>query len=203
MLNIALGGIVFGGVGAGLYGILVFALIAVFIAGLMVGRTPEYLGKKIGPKDMKLAMFAILALEASILLLSALAVGTPAGLAARLSAGPHGLSEILYAVTSGVGNNGSAFAGLDAAAPLFTTLVGVGMLLGRYLFMVPMLGIAGSMASKKQTPPSAGTFPTNTPLFAGLLVGVVVIIGALTFFPVYALGPILEHFIMAGAKVLF
>jgi len=201
MLNIALGEVVFGGVGAGLYGMLIFAILAVFIAGLMVGRTPEFLGKKIGPKEMKLAMFAVLALEAGILVLSAIAVVTPAGLAARLSAGPHGLSEILYAYTSGVGNNGSAFAGLGAGSLFYTTTVGIAMLVGRYLFIVPVLAIAGSMGLKKQVPPSAGTFPTDTPLFTGLLVGVVVIVGALTFFPAYALGPILEQLLMTARKL--
>ena len=196
MLNIALGEVVFGGVGSGLYGMLIFALLAVFIAGLMVGRTPEYLGKKIGPKEMKLAMFAVLALEAGILVFAAIGASTPAGLAGRLSAGPHGLSEILYAFTSGVGNNGSAFGGLNAASVFYTTTVGIAMLAGRYLFIVPVLAIAGSMAPKKQVPPSAGTFPTDTGLFIGLMVGVVLIVGALTFFPAYALGPVLEHFLM-------
>jgi K+-transporting ATPase ATPase A chain len=175
----------------------------VFIAGLMVGRTPEYLGKKIGPKEMKLAMFAVLALEAGILVLASIGVATPAGLAGRLTAGPHGLSEILYAFTSGVGNNGSAFAGLDAASPFYTIGVGIAMLMGRYLFLVPVLAIAGSMAGKKASPPSAGTFPTGTPLFAVLLVGVIVIVGALTFFPAYALGPVLEHFVMSAGAALF
>jgi K+-transporting ATPase ATPase A chain len=201
MLNIALGEVVFGGVGAGLYGMLIFAILAVFIAGLMVGRTPEFLGKKIGPKEMKLAMFAVLALEAGILVFSAIGVTAPAGLAGRLSAGPHGLSEILYAFTSGVGNNGSAFAGLNAASLFYTTTVGIGMLIGRYLFIIPVLAIAGSMGAKKQVPPSAGTFPTDTPLFTGLLVGVVVIVGALTFFPAYALGPILEQLLMHAGKL--
>ena len=202
LLNISLGEVVFGGVGAGLYGMLIFAVLAVFIAGLMVGRTPEYLGKKIGPKEMKLAMFAVLALEAGILVFAAIAVVTPAGLAGRLSAGPHGLSEILYAFASGVGNNGSAFAGLNAGSLFYTTTVGLAMLIGRYLFIVPVLAIAGSMGLKKQVPPSAGTFPTDTPLFVGLLVGVVLIVGALTFFPVFALGPILEHLLMHSG-VLF
>jgi K+-transporting ATPase ATPase A chain len=202
MLNIALGEIVFGGVGSGLYGILTFALVAVFIAGLMVGRTPEYLGKKIGPKEIKMAMLAILALEAGILVMSALGASTTAGLAARLTQGPHGLTEILYAFTSGVGNNGSAFAGLGAASPFYTVSVGIAMLAGRYLFIVPVLAIAGSLAAKKQAPPSAGTFPTGGPMFAGLLVGVIAIVGALTFFPVYALGPILEQFLMHSG-VLF
>jgi K+-transporting ATPase ATPase A chain len=202
MLNIALGEIVFGGAGSGLYGILVFALVAVFIAGLMVGRTPEYLGKRIGPKEIKMAMLAILALEAGILVMSAVGASTTAGLAARMTQGPHGLTEILYAFTSGVGNNGSAFAGLNAATPFLTVTVGIAMLAGRYLFIVPVLAIAGFLAAKKQTPPSAGTFPTNGPMFAGLLVGVIAIVGALTFFPVYALGPVLEQFLM-HAGVLF
>ncbi len=201
MLNIALGEVIFGGVGAGLYGMLIFAILAVFIAGLMVGRTPEFLGKKIGPKEMKLAMFAVLALEAGVLVLSAIAVSAPAGLAGRLSAGPHGLSEILYAYTSGIGNNGSAFAGLAAGSLFYTTTVGIAMLVGRYLFIVPVLAIAGSMGLKKQVPPSAGTFPTDTPLFTGLLIGVVVIVGALTFFPVYALGPILEQLLMKAGQL--
>ena len=201
MLNMALGEVVFGGVGSGLYGMLVFAILGVFIAGLMVGRTPEYLGKKIGPKEMKLAMFAVLALEAGILLFSALAVVTRAGLAGRLTMGPHGLSEIMYAFTSGVGNNGSAFAGLGAASLFYTTTVGIAMLVGRYLFIVPVLAIAGSMGLKKRVPPSAGTFPTDTPLFTGLLVGVVVIVGALTFFPAYALGPILEQLLMHAGRL--
>jgi K+-transporting ATPase ATPase A chain len=201
MLNIALGEVVFGGVGSGLYGMLVFAILGVFIAGLMVGRTPEYLGKKIGPKEMKLAMFAVLALEAGILLFSGLAVVTPAGLAGRLTMGPHGLSEIMYAFTSGVGNNGSAFAGLSAGSLFYATTVGIAMLVGRYLFIIPVLAIAGSMGAKKQVPPSAGTFPTDTPLFTGLLVGVVVIVGALTFFPAYALGPILEQLLMHAGRL--
>jgi K+-transporting ATPase ATPase A chain len=201
MLNIALGEVVFGGVGSGLYGMLVFAILAVFIAGLMVGRTPEYLGKKIGPKEMKLAMFAVLALEASILIGSAIGVRAPEGLAARLSLGPHGLTEIMYAFTSGVGNNGSAFAGLNAATPFYATAVGIAMLVGRYLFIIPVLAIAGSMGLKKQVPPSAGTFPTDSPLFVGLLVGVVLIVGALTFFPAYALGPVLEHFLMQAGTL--
>ncbi len=201
MLNIALGEVVFGGAGSGLYGMLVFAVLAVFIACLMVGRTPEYLGKKIGPKEMKLAMFAVLAVAASILVGSAIGVVTPAGLAARLSAGPHGLTEILYAFTSGVGNNGSAFAGLNAATRFYAVAIGVCMMLGRYLFIIPVLAIAGSMAAKKRVPPSAGTFPTDSPLFVGLLVGVVLIVGALTFFPAFALGPVLEHFLMHAGQL--
>jgi K+-transporting ATPase ATPase A chain len=199
--NIALGEVVFGGVGAGLYSMLIFAILAVFIAGLMVGRTPEYIGKKIGPKEIKLSMFAVLAMNVGILVFTAIAVVAPAGLAARLSTGPHGLTEILYAFTSAVGNNGSAFAGLTASSLFYTTAIGIDMLIGRYLFIVPVLAIAGSLAAKKQVPASAGTFPTDTPLFSGLLVGVCVIIGALTFFPVYALGPILEQLLMHAGKL--
>ncbi len=201
MLNIALGEIVFGGVGSGLYGMLVFAIIAVFIAGLMVGRTPEYLGKKIGPTDMKLAMLAVLVLEAGILVVAGIAAVLPMALASIANPGPHGLSEILYAATSAVGNNGSAFAGLNAAAPFYTVALGVTMLVGRYLFIIPVLGIAGSMAVKKVAPASSGTFPTDGPLFVGLLVGVIVIVGALTFFPVYALGPVLEQLLMHAGRL--
>jgi K+-transporting ATPase ATPase A chain len=196
MLNIALGEIVFGGVGSGLYGMLIFAILAVFIAGLMVGRTPEYLGKKIGPTDMKLAMLSVLALEAGILVIAGISVVYPPAASAALNAGPHGLSEILYAATSAVGNNGSAFAGLNASGPFYTTVLTIGMFVGRFFFIIPVLGIAGSMAQKKIAPPSSGTFPTNGGLFVGLLVGVIVIVGALTFFPVYALGPILEQLLM-------
>jgi K+-transporting ATPase ATPase A chain len=201
MLNIALGEIVFGGVGSGLYGMLIFAILAVFIAGLMVGRTPEYLGKKIGPTDMKLAMLAVLALEAGILLIAGVAVVTPAAAQAVMNAGPHGLSEILYAATSAVGNNGSAFAGLNAALPFWTITLSIAMFVGRYFFIIPVLGIAGSMAQKKQAPPSSGTFPTTGALFVGLLVGVIIIVGALTFFPVYALGPVLEQLLMNAGKL--
>jgi K+-transporting ATPase ATPase A chain len=201
MLNIALGEIVFGGVGSGLYGMLVFALITVFIAGLMVGRTPEYLGKKIGPTDMKLAMLAILALESGILVVAGVGAVYGPARSAILNAGPHGLSEMLYAATSAVGNNGSAFAGLNAAAPYWAAALSFTMLVGRYFFIVPVLGIAGSMARKKVAPPSSGTFPTDSPLFVGLLVGVIVIVGALTFFPVFALGPILEQLLMHAGRL--
>lgn len=201
MLNIALGEIIFGGVGSGLYGMLIFAIIAVFIAGLMVGRTPEYLGKKIGPSDMKLVMLAVLALEAGILVTAGIAAVTPSAVATTLNHGPHGLSEMLYAATSAVGNNGSAFGGLTVNGPFWTVVLGIGMLIGRYLFIVPVLGVAGSMASKKVAPLSSGTFPTTGALFVGLLVGVIVIVGALTFFPVYALGPVLEHFAMHAGQL--
>jgi potassium-transporting ATPase potassium-binding subunit len=201
MLNIALGEIVFGGVGSGLYGMLVFAIVTVFIAGLMVGRTPEYLGKKIGPTDMKLAMLALLALEAGILIVAGVAAVYGPARTAILNSGPHGLTEMLYAATSAVGNNGSAFAGLNAAAPYWAAALSFTMLVGRYFFIVPVLGIAGSMARKKVAPPSSGTFPTDGPLFVGLLVGVIVIVGALTFFPVFALGPVLEQLLMHTGRL--
>lgn len=201
MLNIALGEVIFGGVGAGLYGILVFAILSVFIAGLMVGRTPEYLGKKIGPKEMKMAMLAVLALEAGILVMAGAFAVTPAVLASRLNLGPHGLTELLYAATSAVGNNGSAFAGLAANTPILNVALGMGMLVGRFLFIVPVMAIAGSMAEKKTAPPSPGTFPTDGALFAGLLVAVIVIVGALTFFPAYALGPVLEQYLMTAGRL--
>lgn len=201
MLNIALGELVFGGVGSGMLGILIFAILAVFIAGLMVGRTPEYLGKKIEPKEMKMAMLAVLVVAASILCFSALALATKPGLAGRLNAGPHGLSEILYAFTSASGNNGSAFAGLNANTPFYNLLLGLAMLVGRFLFIIPAMAIAGSMATKRVVPESSGTFPTTGGLFVGLLVGVILIVGALTFFPAYALGPIVEHFLMHAGKL--
>jgi K+-transporting ATPase ATPase A chain len=201
MLNIALGEIIFGGVGSGIYGMLIFAIIAVFIAGLMVGRTPEYLGKKIGPTDMKLAMLAVLALEAGILVISGVAAVLPAATSSVLNAGPHGLSEMLYAATSFVGNNGSAFAGLSGNTLFWNIAGGIGMLVGRFLFIVPVLGIAGSMSCKKVAPPSSGTFPTTGGLFVGLLIGVIVIVGALTFFPAYALGPVLEQFLMHAGRL--
>lgn len=201
MLNMALGEIIFGGVGSGLLGMLVFAILAVFIAGLMVGRTPEYLGKKIEGKEMKMAMLAILVSAASILGFSAIASVTHSGLAGRLNMGPHGLTEMLYAATSATGNNGSAFAGLNANAPFYDTALGLAMLTGRFLFIVPIMAIAGSLVKKKRVPESSGTFPTTGGLFVGLLVGVILIVGALTFFPVYALGPIVEHLLMQAGKL--
>lgn len=201
MLNIALGELIFGGAGAGLLGMLIFAILAVFIAGLMVGRTPEYLGKKIEAKEMKMSMLAILVLAAGILGISAVASVTPSALAARLNAGPHGLSEVLYAATSAVGNNGSAFAGLNANTPFYNTVLGVGMLTGRFLYLIPVMAIAGSLAKKRTIPASSGTFPTTGGLFVGLLVGVIIIVGALTFFPAYALGPIVEHLMMQAGRV--
>ncbi|MBY0317460.1 MAG: potassium-transporting ATPase subunit KdpA [Reyranella sp.] len=199
LFNIQLGEIIVGGVGAGLYGMLLFAIISVFIAGLMVGRTPEYLGKKIEAKEVKMALLAILILPFSILGFSAIATVVDAGLAGPANQGPHGFSEILYAYTSGTGNNGSAFAGISANTLFYNTTIGLAMFIGRFLMIVPMVAIAGSLAAKKIVPASAGTFPTNGPLFVGLVVGVILIVGGLTFFPALALGPIVEHFaMMAG-----
>jgi len=201
MLNIQLGEVIFGGVGSGLYGMLLFAIVAVFVAGLMVGRTPEYLGKKIESKEVKMAMLAILILPLSILGFTALAVVLPVGLAGTANAGPHGFSEILYAYTSGTGNNGSAFAGLSANTPFYNTTIGFAMLIGRWLMIVPMMAVAGSLAAKKIVPPSAGTFPTTGGLWVGLLVGVILIVGGLTYFPALALGPLVEHFSMNAGQL--
>lgn len=196
LLNIMLGEVVFGGVGAGLYGVLVMVVLTVFISGLMVGRTPEYLGKKIEAKEVKLAMLYALIFALSILTFTACATVVDAGLLSRNNAGPHGLSEILYCFTSGTGNNGSAFAGLNANTVFYNMTNGLSMLIGRWLMIIPMMAIAGSLAAKKAAPPSAGTFPVHTPLFVVLLIGVIVIVGALTFFPVLSLGPIVEHLLM-------
>ena len=196
MVNMMLGEIIFGGVGSGLYGMLLFAIVAVFVAGLMVGRTPEYIGKKLESKEVKMAMLAILILPLSILGFAALASVTKAGLAGIENSGPHGFSEILYAFTSATGNNGSAFAGLTANTPFYNTSLGFAMLVGRFLFIVPMMAVAGSLAGKKIVPTSAGTFPTHGGLFVGLLIGVILIVGGLTFFPALALGPIVEHLAM-------
>jgi K+-transporting ATPase ATPase A chain len=195
LVNIQLGEVIFGGVGAGLYGMLVFVTLTVFIAGLMVGRTPEYLGKKIEAKEMKLAMLYILIFPTLILGFSAWSSITGYGTSSLNNAGPHGLSEILYAYTSGAGNNGSAFAGLNANTPWYNITLALTMLMGRFLMIVPIMGIAGAMAGKKIVPAGPGTFPTNGALFVGLLVGVVLIVGALTFFPALSLGPIVEHFL--------
>jgi K+-transporting ATPase ATPase A chain len=201
LVNIMLGEIIFGGVGAGLYGMLIFVIVAVFIAGLMVGRTPEYLGKKIEAYDVKMAMLYVLIFPLSILGLSAAALMMPnIGLSSLANAGPHGLSEILYAYTSATGNNGSAFAGLSANTHWYNLSLAAAMLVGRFLMIVPMLAVAGSLAQKKLIPPSPGTFPVHTPLFTVLLVGVVLIVGALTFFPALSLGPILEHLLMNAGK---
>ena len=193
LFNIELGEVVFGGVGSGLYGMLMFAILAVFIAGLMVGRTPEYLGKKIEKKEVKMAMIAMLVLAASVLLFAGASSVVPAATGGTGNPGAHGFSEILYAYASGTGNNGSAFAGLSANSPWYNTTIGFAMLIGRFLMLLPLLAIAGSLAEKKQVPVSAGTFPTHGPLFVGLLVGVVVIVGALTYFPALSLGPVVEH----------
>jgi K+-transporting ATPase ATPase A chain len=201
LFNIQLGEVVFGGVGAGLYGMLVMAILSVFIAGLMVGRTPEYLGKKVETREVKLAMLYVLVFPLVILAFTAWSSVVPYGLSSRSDAGPHGLSEILYAFTSAAGNNGSAFAGLDANTPWYNVSLGIAMLAGRFLMIVPALAIAGILAGKTSVPPGPGTLPTNGPLFATLLVGVVVIVGALTFFPVLGLSPIVEHFLMQSGKV--
>jgi len=197
LVNMQLGEVIIGGVGAGLYGILIFVLIAIFVAGLMVGRTPEYLGKKIEAKEVKMAMLGILCLPLMMLGFTALATVLPAGLAGTANAGPHGFSEILYAYTSAAANNGSAFAGLSANTLFYNSTLAVAMLVGRFFVKIPALAIAGSLAGKKTLPASAGTFPTHGGLFVGLLVGVVLIIGGLTFFPSLALGPVVEH--LAGA----
>ena len=191
--NIVTGEVIFGGVGSGLYGMLFYAIVAMFIAGLMVGRTPEYLGKKIEAYEMKMAMIALLIVPILILGLTAVASVTDAGLDPRTNSGPHGLSEILYAYASGAGNNGSAFAGLGVNTGFYNLTIGLAMAFGRYLLIVPALAIAGSLAAKKITPVTAGTLPTTGPLWVGLLAGTVVVVGALTFFPVISLGPIIEH----------
>jgi len=199
--NIMLGEIIFGGVGSGLYGMLLFAILAVFIAGLMVGRTPEYLGKKIESKDVKMAMLAILILPMSMLGFTALAVVLPAGLAGIENPGPHGFSEILYSYVSATGNNGSAFAGLSANTMYYNTTLGLAMFIGRFLMIVPMLAIAGNLAMKKIVPPSAGTFPTDSGLFVGLLIGVILIVGGLIYFPALSLGPIVENLAMHAGTI--
>ena len=193
LLNIQLGEVVFGGAGAGLYGMLIFAVLAVFLAGLMVGRTPEYLGKKIEAFDVKMAMLTVLVLPLSILGFTALAVVQPGPLGSLANPGAHGFAEVLYAYTSGTGNNGSAFAGLSANTLYYNTTIGLAMLIGRYGMIVPILALAGSLAAKKRLPVSLGTFPTSGPLFVGLLVGTVLIVGALTYFPALSLGPIVEQ----------
>ncbi len=201
LVNIQLGEVIFGGVGAGLYGMLVFVVLSVFIAGLMVGRTPEYLGKKIEGREMKLAMLYVLIFPLIILGFTAWASVTQWGTSSLNNAGPHGLSEMLYAFSSGAGNNGSAFAGLNANTRFWNLSLGADMLIGRFLMIIPALGIAGAMVGKKVVPPSLGTFPTNGPLFTFLLVSVVLIVGALTFFPALSLGPIVEHFAGLAGKV--
>ena len=212
LLNIQLGEIIFGGVGSGLYGMLLFAVLSVFIAGLMVGRTPEYLCKKIEQKEVKMAMLSVLVAALSILGFSAFGsvahfpkdsyINPPGPTTANLSNnGPHGFSQVLYAYSSSTGNNGSAFAGINANTPFFNTTIGLAMFAGRFLMMIPLLAMAGSLAAKKRIPVSAGTFPTHSPLFVALLVGVVLIVGALTYFPALSLGPIVEHYLMQDGKL--
>jgi K+-transporting ATPase ATPase A chain len=201
LFNMQLGEIIIGGVGAGLYGILVFVVLAVFIAGLMVGRTPEYLGKKIEAYDVKMAMLSLLILAISILGFAAWAIGSKWGLAGLNNNGPHGLSEILYAFSSGAGNNGSAFAGLSGNTPWYNTTLGLDMLFGRFLMIVPIMALAGSLVQKKVAPASAGTFPVHGGTFLILLLGTVILIGALNFLPALTLGPIVEHFLMQGGKL--
>ena len=201
LVNILLGEVVFGGVGAGMYGVLIMVVLTVFIAGLMVGRTPEYQGKKIEAYDVKMAMLYVLIFPLSILIFTAIASTSPAyGLTALTNGGPHGLSEMLYAYTSATGNNGSAFAGLSANTHFYNFTIGAAMLIGRFLMIVPMLAVAGNLATKKVVPPSSGTFPVTTPLFTVLLVSVILIVGALTFFPALSLGPVLEHLLLHAGK---
>ncbi|HTR37671.1 MAG TPA: potassium-transporting ATPase subunit KdpA [Bryobacteraceae bacterium] len=212
LLNMMTDIVIFGGVGAGLYGILIYAIVAVFIAGLMVGRTPEYLGKKLEQKEVKMAMLAIIVTSASILVFSAISsqIGFPAkgywnppgaAIANLNNDGPHGLSEILYAYTSSTGNNGSAFAGINVNTPWYNLTLGLAQLIGRFLFLIPILAAAGSLAAKKKVPVTSGTFPTHGPLFVGLLVGTVVIVAVLTYFPAVSLGPIVEHYLMHSGKL--
>jgi K+-transporting ATPase ATPase A chain len=200
MWMIQLGEVVYGGVGSGLYGMVVFAIVAVFVAGLMVGRTPEYLGKKIEAYEMKMASLVILITPTLVLVGTAVAVVTTAGKAGIANPGIHGFSEILYAFSSASNNNGSAFAGLSANTPFYNTALGLCMLFGRYWLAIPVLAIAGSLARKKTVPAGPGTLPTANPLFVGLLVGVVILVGALTFVPALALGPIVEHLTLIAAK---
>jgi potassium-transporting ATPase potassium-binding subunit len=187
-------------VGSGMYGMLIYIVLAVFIAGLMVGRTPEYLGKKIEGYDVKMAMLVVLVFPLVILVFSAISAVKPFGTAGISNPGPHGMSQMLYAFVSGAGNNGSAFAGLTVNTPWYDATIGLTMLAGRFLMIIPMLGIAGNLARKKYVPPSLGTFPVTTPLFTVLLIGVIIIVGALTFFPALSLGPILEHLLMGAGK---
>jgi len=201
LFNIQMGEVVFGGVGAGLYGMLVMAVLSVFIAGLMVGRTPEYLGKKIETREVKLAMLYVLVFPLVILCFAAWSAVAPYGLSSLANGGPHGLSEILYAFSSAAGNNGSAFAGLNANTPWYNVALALTMLIGRFWMMIPALAVAGVLSGKKTAPAGPGTLPTNGPLFAALLVGVIVIVGALTFFPALSLGPIVEHFLAQSGKV--
>jgi len=196
-----LGELVYGGVGAGLYGMLVIVVLTVFIAGLMVGRTPEYLGKKIQAREVKMAMLYVLVFPLTILLLTAVSVLLPQGLAGLNNAGPHGLSEILYAFTSTTANNGSAFAGLTGSTYYYNTLLGAATLVGRFAMIVPMVALGGFLSERRVAPADVGSFPVTTPLFVALLVGVILIVSALTFFPALALGPVVEHLLMASGRV--
>lgn len=212
LLNMTTDVVIFGGVGAGLYGILIYAIVAVFIAGLMVGRTPEYLGKKLEQKEVKMAMLAIIVTSASILVFTAISSqihfrekgywNPPGAAIANINnSGPHGLSEILYAYASSTGNNGSAFAGINVNTPWYNLTLGLAQMIGRFLFLIPILAVAGSLAAKKKVPVTSGTFPTHGPLFVGLLIGTVIIIAVLTYFPAVSLGPIVEHYLMHGGKL--
>jgi len=200
LVNIMLSEVIFGGVGAGMYGMLIYIVLAVFIAGLMVGRTPEYLGKKIEAYDVKMAMLVVLVFPLVILAFAAISSVKDFGTSSIANPGPHGLSEMLYAYVSGAGNNGSAFGGLTVNTLWYDTTIGITMLGGRFLMIIPMLAIAGNLARKKYVPPSLGTFPVTTPLFTVLLIGVILIVGALTFFPALSLGPILEHLLLGAGK---
>jgi K+-transporting ATPase ATPase A chain len=201
LVNIQLGEIIVGGVGAGMYGMLLFVILSVFVAGLMVGRTPEYVGKKIEAKEVKMAMLAILVLPLMYLGWTAVAVIVPSAVASTANPGPHGFTEVLYAYTSQTGNNGSAFAGLTGNTLFYNVTGAIAMLVGRFWMIIPAMAIAGSLAAKKTVPASAGTFPTTGGLFVGLVVGVIVIIGGLTFFPALALGPIVEHLAMTSGTL--
>jgi K+-transporting ATPase ATPase A chain len=201
LFNLMVGEVIFGGVGAGMYGMLIFVLLTVFLAGLMVGRTPEYLGKKIEAREMQMAILAILAPCAVILIGAGVSAVLPAGLSSLSNKGPHGLSEILYAFSSAAGNNGSAFAGLNANTLYYNLMLGITMLIGRFAVIIPALVVAGNLAAKKETAKSVGTFNTDNATFGVLLTSVILIVGALTFFPVLSLGPIVEHFLMLAGKV--
>ena len=202
LVNIMLGEVIFGGVGSGLYGVLIFVILSVFIAGLMVGRTPEYMGKRIESYDVQMAMLVVLVFPLTILVLTGISAVSPGfGTSSVTNPGPHGLSQILYAYTSGTGNNGSAFGGLSANTTWYNVSISLAMLIGRFLMIVPMLAVAGSLGRKKRVPPSPGTFPVTTPLFTALLVSVILIVGALTFFPALSLGPIVEHLLMMQGQV--
>jgi K+-transporting ATPase ATPase A chain len=196
LINMMLGEVIIGGVGAGLYGMLLFVVVSIFVAGLMVGRTPEYLGKKIEAREVKLAMLALLILPLSMLGFTAVAVVLETGVASMGNPGPHGFSEVLYAYVSGTANNGSAFGGLSANTPWYNITIGLAILIGRFLMIIPVVALAGSLVEKKVAPQTAGTFPTTGPLFVGLLIGVVLVMGGLEFFPALALGPMVEHLAM-------